>query len=335
MTTLITGATGFIAGHCIDLLLKGGHKVIGTIRSQQKSARLAKVFSEAIKAGQLVFEIVSDIRSEAEIACVFEKHPDIKFVLHTASPVLHHVEDPVKDMLEPAVTGTLTVLRVAKSAPNVHKVVLTSSFAAMMDWNDVTNDTALVNEESWNPVTWQQASQKDMILTYLGSKKFAEQAAWDFIKAESPVFGLTTVNPSYVFGPAITPGTVNLSNEFLVNGALATKPDTPVSQEPAQMWVDVRDVAKAHISALSRDLDNQRLMLCVSKFCNQDLLDVVNNGVPVLKGKIASGKPGSGEETNKSGFQFNNEKTRKALNYDWITLDKSVVDFANQWLLQK
>lgn len=334
--TLITGATGFIAGHCIEQLLQDGHKVIGTIRSQEKGARLAAAFPEAIKSGQLVFETVSDVRSEAEFTALFKKHQDIQYVLHTASPFHFNVEDPVKDMLEPALTGTLTVLKTAKEhAPKVEKFVITSSFAAMMNWNEVGDDNAVVTEESWNPVTWEQAAEKgNVVLTYLASKKFAEKAAWDFIKAESPAFSLTTVNPAYVFGPgiAIDAKALNTSNEVIVQGALSTKPGAPAPEGPAQMWVDVRDVAKAHISAISKDLDNQRLMLCVSKFCNQELLDIINKDVPALKGKIATGEPGTAAQVNKAGFQFNNDKTRKLLNYNWIPLDKSVVDFTNQWL---
>ncbi|AOW03704.1 hypothetical protein B0I72DRAFT_138607 [Yarrowia lipolytica] len=335
-TTLITGATGFIAGHCIEQLLKADHKVIGTIRSQEKGQRLAAAFPEAIKTGQLVFETVSDVRSEQEFKTLFQKHTDIKYVLHTASPFHFNVEDPVKDMLEPAVEGTLTVLKTAKQyAPQVEKFVITSSFAAMMNWHEVGDSSAVVTEKSWNPVTWDEAAQKgNVVVTYLGSKKFAEKAAWDFMESEKPSFGLTTVNPAYVFGPgiAIDAKALNTSNEVIVQGALSTKPGQDAPAGPAQMWVDVRDVAKAHLSAISKTLDNQRLMLCVSKFCNQDLLDVINEKVPELKGKIATGKPGTGAETDKEGFQFDNDQTRKALNYDWIPLDKSVADFANQWL---
>lgn len=335
-TTLITGATGFIAGHCVEQLLQADHKVIGTIRSQEKGQRLAAAFPDAIKSGKLVLETVSDVRSEEEFKTLFQKHQDIQYVLHTASPFHFNVEDPVKDMLEPAVEGTLTVLKTAKEfAPKVEKFVITSSLAAMMNWKDVEDSSAVVTEDSWNPITWEEASEKgNVILTYLGSKKFAEKAAWDFIKAESPAFTLTTVNPSYVFGPgiALDAKALNTSNEVIVQSALTTKPGSDAVAGPAQMWVDVRDVAKAHISALSKTLDNQRLLLVVSKFCSQDLLDVVNKDVAELKGKIAVGKPGSGADLDKAGLQFNNEKTRKALGFDWIPLDKSVADFTEQWL---
>lgn len=335
-TTLITGATGFIAGHCVDQLLKADHKVIGTIRSLEKGQKLAEAFPDAIKSGQLIFETVSDVRSEEEFKTLFQKHRDIKYVLHTASPFHFNVEDPVKDMLEPAREGTLTVLKTAKQyAPQVEKIVITSSFAAMLNQDEVDNSSSLITEKSWNPVTWEQASEKgNVLVTYLASKKFAEKAAWDFMESEKPSFGLTTINPGYVFGPgiAIDAKSLNTSNQVIAQDALATKPGQDTPPGVVHMWVDVRDVARAHVSAISRDLDDLRLMLCVSKWCNQDLLDALNKEVPELKGKIATGEPGSGKETVKQGFQFENEATRKALNFDWITLDKSIKDFAEQWL---
>jgi hypothetical protein len=38
----------------------------------------------------------------------------------------------------------------------------------------------------------------------LASKTFAEKAAWDFMKEESPDFTLTTINPTLVFGPIVS-----------------------------------------------------------------------------------------------------------------------------------
>ncbi|QNQ00498.1 Hypothetical protein YALI2_F00043g [Yarrowia lipolytica] len=69
---------------------------MGIIPSEEKGQRLAVAFSEAIKSGQLVFETVSDVRSEEGSRLGFKS---IKYVLHTASPSPFNVEDPVKDLL--------------------------------------------------------------------------------------------------------------------------------------------------------------------------------------------------------------------------------------------
>lgn len=51
-------------------------------------------------------------------------------MLHTASPYTFNIKNGEKDLLKPAINGTLNVLRAAK-AEGVQKVVITSSFAAI------------------------------------------------------------------------------------------------------------------------------------------------------------------------------------------------------------
>lgn len=84
-----------------------------------------------------------------------------------ASPVHHNIEDPVKDFLEPAITGSTSILKAIKEfAPSVKRVVLTSSFAAL---RDDSKEGALIDESSWNPVTWDEAVENKR-KTYQGSK---------------------------------------------------------------------------------------------------------------------------------------------------------------------
>ena len=92
---------------------------------------------------------------------------NLKYVLHMASPFHYNVQDPVKDFLEPAITGSTSILKAVKDfAPEVKRVVLTSSFAAL---RDDSKPGALIDESSWNPVTWDEAVE-DKRKTYQGSK---------------------------------------------------------------------------------------------------------------------------------------------------------------------
>ncbi|KAG5363508.1 putative NADPH-dependent methylglyoxal reductase GRP2 [Yarrowia sp. B02] len=334
-TILVTGATGFIAGQVIGDLLSAGHKVIGTVRHLDKASKLKEAFAEASSSRKLLFETLSDIRAEDELKGIFEKHPEISVVVHTASPFFFNSTDVVKDLLEPAVEGTRNVLHATQtSGKNVTKVVLTSSVAAML--NPFKQDPSYTaSEDTWNPVTWEQAaSSNNGELAYLASKTFAEREAWDYLKREKPKFTLTTVNPAAVFGPSATkldPKSLNTSNETINQLALDTKPGDDVP-EFAFLWVDVRDVAKAHTLALDHKLDGQRLLLCNGKFAAQDILDVINKDFPGIKGKIATGKPGTGKEVSSKIFGYNNDKTRKELpQLEWIGLEKSIGDFTKQY----
>lgn len=56
-------------------------------------------------------------------------------VIHTASPFYLDAKDFAKELYEPAVNGTLSVLKAVKEHnPNVQRIVITSSFAAILDF---------------------------------------------------------------------------------------------------------------------------------------------------------------------------------------------------------
>lgn len=117
--------------------------------------------------------------------------PPFEAVIHTASPFHYNVTDSKKDMLDPAVIGTTGILKaIKKSAPTVKRVVITSSFAAILDVNRAPGYE--YSEKDWSPITEQEALENPMN-GYRASKTFAERAAWEFVEREKPNFTLTTV----------------------------------------------------------------------------------------------------------------------------------------------
>ena len=98
---------------------------------------------------------------------VIRSDPKLDHVIHTASPFHENVQDPVKDMLEPAITGTTNILKAVKAyAPQVKRVVVTSSFAAIVN---TPSPPKVYDEASWNPVTWDEAVTQ-RAHAYRGSK---------------------------------------------------------------------------------------------------------------------------------------------------------------------
>lgn len=117
--------------------------------------------------------------------------PPFEAVIHTASPFHYNVTDSKKDMLDPAVIGTTGILKaIKKSAPTVKRVVITSSFAAILDVNRAPGYE--YSEKDWSPITEQEALENPMN-GYRASKTLAERAAWEFVEREKPNFTLTTV----------------------------------------------------------------------------------------------------------------------------------------------
>src|SRR5438045_1662606 len=194
---LLTGASGFIASHILDILLARGHSVRATVRSQAKADAIASQHSNDAK---LDFAIVPDIAVEDAFDEAVKSSPPFTAILHTASPVPFNVTDPKKDLLDPAIIGTTGILKAAKKyAPEVKKVVITSSFASILTGDKGNWPGHVYSEKDWNPITEEEAISNP-VNAYRASKTLAEKAAWEFVEREKPNFTLATINPPMV-GP--------------------------------------------------------------------------------------------------------------------------------------
>lgn len=128
-------------------------------------------------------------------------------MIHLASPFILDSKDFQKDLFEPAVNGTLSILKATKDhSPSVKRVVITSSFAAVLVYTTDLRPGHVYTEKDWNPMTADEAIKSgDGSAAYLVSKTLAEKAAYDFVKTEHPSFSITTLNPPMVYGPLLQP----------------------------------------------------------------------------------------------------------------------------------
>lgn len=330
-TVFVSGATGFIAQHIVKLLIEQGYTVIGSVRSAAKGDALAK----SLQSDKFSYEIVEDIAKEGAFDEALKKHPEITVFLHTASPFHFKATNVEKELLDPAVNGTKNALKaIAKYGKNIKNVVITSSYAAVSTAEKELDPTHTNTEESWNEISWEDA-QKDPVSGYRGSKKFAEKAAWDFLKENQVDFVVNYINPSFVFGPQAFDSEVkdnlNTSSEIL-NTFIKLG---PLDEIPATKggYVDVRDVAKAHLVAFEKPgLKDQRLILNAGRFAAQHIFDVLNENFPELKGKLPVGTPGSGDAIIAQASTIDNTLTKEILGFPLIELQKTVVDSVQQIL---
>lgn len=348
---LVTGATGFIAQHIVDKLLARGYSVIGTSRSQAKYSALLKNFKEKYPDENLFFEVVPDMLSENAFEDILKKYPEIKYVIHTASPHPGVKSKPntqnadsstlktslEESYLKPAVGGLLNILRAIKNfGPQVTNVVVTSSMGDMLpSGGDLAKVT--VTNKSWSPITKEEiVTERD---AYTASKKYAELAAKKFCEEEKPNFKVATVNPPLVLGPLVFDNsvseTMSSSNEILN----ITVHLDPTSTEPQVFFpiisVDVRDVAEFHILPLENDkLADERIAIAASPFIAQRVLNILNDHFPELKGKICKGDYTSVDQLEKDlclKFDFSSTLD-KIGGYEFIPLEKSVTDVFTQYL---
>ncbi|KAG8741866.1 methylglyoxal reductase (NADPH-dependent) gre2 [Ceratobasidium sp. 414] len=332
---LLTGGNGFIAAHIIPRLLSHNHNVVTTVRSEPKTTYLRKKFASAVGSGQLKFAIVSDITVEGAFDDVLKsEQPEV--VLHTSSPYVFTITDVTKDLLNPAILGTTGILKSIKAhGHTVKRVVITSSFASMVDRSKGNRPGYVYSERDWNPITYEEA-QKDPGSGYYGSKTLAEKAAWDFVKNEKPAFELTTVCPPMVYGPAMQEITSmsSLNTSSAAFYALFSGQKKELANASIWLWTDVRNVAEAHVAAFEKPgTANERFFICEGRFNMNQAADAIWKHYPeraaakgIPKSSPAIDYPASGT------YVPDNSKSRTVLEIDYIPFESMMKDTLDQFV---
>lgn len=178
---------------------------------------------------------------------------DCTYVLHVASPFPAAAPKDENDLIIPAREGTLRVLRAARDA-QVKRVVVTSSFAAVHGDSSKQDPNKPLTEDNWTNL------EIPGVGSYEKSKTLAERAAWDFIKNEGGDLEMAAINPCMVAGPVLaedTSSSVEVVSR-LMNGAVPGCPDLKFG------FVDVRDVARMHLLAMTNPKANGERFLCMA-----------------------------------------------------------------------
>lgn len=272
---LVTGATGFIAGHVIHQLLEAGHEVTGTARSTSRAGPLNQALSAYAGKPVSIPIHAADLSSDKGWD---EAVRGVDFVQHIASPIPAHVPKDADELIRPARDGALRVLKAAKAA-GVKRVVMTSSMAACAyGWGD----------ERPNPVTeehWSQEGETPDTTPYTRSKTIAERAAWDYVRGEGAGLELTTINPGTVLGPVMS-GDFSASVEILMQLMSGRLPGTP---RVGFVIVDVRDVAAAHVAAMTNPAAAGERFLLGDRFVwFSEVADIVRREFPGHAAKVPS-----------------------------------------------
>ncbi|KAI0806538.1 NAD dependent epimerase/dehydratase [Xylaria sp. FL0064] len=325
---LLTGGSGFIATHILQLLLNKGYDVVTTVRTEEK----AKIIRDAYPDAKLTVAIVPDIAVPGAFDEVVQT-PGLEYVQHTASPFHFKFKDP-RELLDPAIKGTTSILEaIKKYAPTVKRVVLTSSFAAMIDEPKLGDPSKTWSEADWNPMGYENGLNGPPGTTYRVSKSLAEKAAWDFKEKEKPNFDIVAINPPFVFGPVVhhlrSLADINTSNGNMVALIVGRWKDQ-IPPTGVHLWVDVRDVAKAHVAAQERpEAGGNRYFVTAGLFCNKEIVPIVRKNFPQLADKLPGDDVEGGDYPGGSKdniYKYDNSKATTQLGIDWIPLEKSVVD---------
>ncbi|XP_040373250.1 phenylacetaldehyde reductase isoform X1 [Rosa chinensis] len=305
----VTGASGFIASWLVKLLLQRGYVVKATVRdpSQYNPKKTEHLLSlEGAKERLHLFK--ADLLEEGSFDLVVD---GCEGVFHTASPVLFSsISDPQAELIDPAVKGTLNVLKSCVKFPTIKRVVLTSSMAAVvLNGRPLTSN--VVVDETWfsDPLVCEELKE-----WYFLSKTLAEEAAWKFAKENG--IDLVAINPSYVIGPLLQP-TLNFSVEMVLD----LKKDIDGVTSANYTSTDVRDVASAHIQAFEVPSASGRYCLVANVTPIHEALKILKELHPTLcPTEICEQDIPSAPQ-----YQISQEKA-KSLGLDFLPLEVSLRD---------
>ncbi|KAI6791172.1 hypothetical protein KC361_g7492 [Hortaea werneckii] len=260
--TLVTGANSFVAAHIIVDLIRKGHTVTGIVRRSSTGNKLLAEYPEW--SGKFDFEVVEDYSRKSAFDATFQAR-EYDHIVHTAAPMpTSSTVDFDKDFLRPSVDGTLSLLNSANTyAPTLKSIAITGSAnsvaGTIFSIKARSSEEDTINEytnDMWSDITPHSAreSQSPYVM-YCSSKKETELTVWEWV---------TFLLPALVFGPPPTPDPLNLSVSFVYrffNGTFQQLPDT-YAAGLLPSYVDVRDLATAHMRALSSaDAVNRRFLI--------------------------------------------------------------------------
>jgi nucleoside-diphosphate-sugar epimerase len=261
---LVTGGTGYLASWIIKQLLDDGKEVRTTVRDLSQKDKSAHLTVLAVKSkGTLTF-FEADLLKKGSFA---EAMAGCGLVIHTASPFkISGLKNAQKELVDPALEGTKNVLESVNATESVKRVVLTSSIAAVYgDAVDIQKTAnGVFTEEDWN------FSSSVGHQPYPYSKTLAEKLAWEMAGKQNR-WDLLTINPGFIMGPSLSKRTDSTSIDIMLQ--LATGKFKTGVPSGEMGFVDVRDVAKAHILAGFSPTASGR-HICVSD--QKTFLDMAN-----------------------------------------------------------
>jgi nucleoside-diphosphate-sugar epimerase len=264
---LLTGGTGFIGSRTLRYALEHGYKVRAAVRSQTK----AKALSDSLPqfSETLTTVLVPDILAPGAYD---EAVSGVDFVVHIASPLaIGTLEDDLNaKIIQPAVQGTVEILRASLKEPAVKRVVITSSTIAIVPFMAVigaqqAGDRVFTSADRLKDI---EPPYPAVFAAYAQSKIASLRAAEEWMDRTKPSFDLVTIHPAFVGGRNDTANKasdlLDGTNPYFLAPVLGKEASKKAGANMANV-VDVDDVAKAHIESLNKRIPGNKAYLLVNK----------------------------------------------------------------------
>jgi len=334
---LITGGTGLVGIKTIQLALKAGYSVRAAVRSEDKAkAVLATPTVKAINPGsRLTFVIVPDILADNAYD---EAVKGVKYIIHLASPVVKGEgftpEQFETELVEPALKGTVSILKAAYKEPGIKRVVITSSEVAIIPWDEfIAKETDTVFDDQYQ-IPFPAGPYNHPFEAYGASKVRALVATKQFLEEKKPKWDVINIMPSFVIGDnelvtdpkLISDGTVSAAFAQVLGG------DSGWGAIPSTS-VHVDDVARLHVEALDPKIEGNQNFLAVSEGERgtrwEDAIEIVNRNFPeaVKKGILPNNGVASTKRT-----RVDSSRTEKVFGFKFQSYEEQVKSVVKQYL---
>lgn len=198
-TVVITGATGFIGGRVLQLLLDQDYNIRIVVRSVSKKETL--VGNPKLKGIEKAdFAIVPDLLAANALDQVAA---NADYIVHLASPIPLHGDIPPErqhdELIVPAVNGTLRALEAAQKSGTVKRVIITSSLVAIVPpavlFPSEEPPTGYIGSGD-NRISELEPPFANAFVAYTASKVAALNASDQFVKEQAPAFDIVNIQPS-------------------------------------------------------------------------------------------------------------------------------------------
>jgi NADPH-dependent methylglyoxal reductase len=211
-TILLTGATGNVGAVTLDqLLTTTSHNVNAVIRKAEYSSLLEEKYPEQVANKRLSFTIVPDMITPGAFDAAASSATAI---IHIATPLAD--DNWLEQMIKPTWEMDKSILEAAKKSSHVKRVIICGTILQTLGFAEMSKSDLVISEESWNPVTFEEAKNGPFHTAYPYSKTDAEKKTWAWVEQNGSSIGFDVVmllpslitgrSPQVNFKPTVSPG---------------------------------------------------------------------------------------------------------------------------------
>ncbi len=268
-TVLVTGASGYIGSHIVANLLSKGFNVRATVRDSSDPERVNHLESLTVSDGGSLEIVEMDLLDSESVQRAVS---GCDSVIHTAAVVVLKSKRAQEKIVDPSVVGTKNVLDAIDASSTVKRLIHTSSTAAIRpsSWEDGQT----LNTETW-------ADDATIEENPYGLAKYsAERLVRDWHSSKEGSIRMVTINPSVVLGPPLSKRHLRGSPSFVM---MLLNREVPFVIPMHISIVDVRDVAEAHVRALTMGEESGRYLVVSGQMWWREAAIAIKSANPELR----------------------------------------------------